>query len=161
VTEARGRAARALLDGALGVLLLALGVQLAVAAVHRARRQEQVGEVGKEAKALYAALQSYRERNGAYPDTHGNPPFEPATLEPLCRRGYYQGSIGRYLRDGRIDAYDAPDDQGPNREFWMEMTLASDPGVRLVIARSDDAPSGGGIWLDGVFVVRDGALERL
>lgn len=96
-----------------------------------------------------------------YPDEHGNPPFNPATLEPLRRRGYYTGAIGKYLVDGRIDAYDAPDDQGPNHEFWIEMTLASDPSVRILIARSDDAPLGRGTWTDGVFVVRDGRLEAL
>ena len=79
----------------------------------------------------------------------------------LARRGYYVGRVRGLLAGARADAYDSPDDRGPNREFWMEMTLASDPSVRFVIARSDDAPMGGGTWLDGAYVFRTGRLERL
>jgi hypothetical protein len=76
-------------------------------------------------------------------------------------RGYYHGAIDAFLLNGRVDGYDAPDDQGPDHEFWMEMTLASDPSVRILIARSDNAPSSRGTWIDGVFVWRDGKLEQL
>ena len=41
------------------------------------------------------------------------------------------------------------------------MTLAVDPAIRYVVARSDGAPLGGGSWLDGVYVLHDGRLERL
>jgi hypothetical protein len=158
---ARGRTVRVLIDAALVLVLVGLCVQIASAAIRISRRHEQVQAVGPEARALYGAFTRYRERNGMYPDEHANPPFNLATFEPLRRRGYYHGAIGTYLLDGHIDAYDAPDDQGPNREFWMEMTLASDPSVRILIARSDDAPLSRGRWIDGVFVVRDGKLERL
>ena len=39
------------------------------------------------------------------------------------------------------------------------MTLKRDPSIRLLVARSDDAPLSGGVWLDGVFIYRDGRLE--
>jgi hypothetical protein len=150
-----------LIDGILFAVLVVLSVQIASSTVHRSRQREKVEAVEKEARALYGAFQTYRDRNGAYPDEHGNPPFDPFTFEPLRRRGYYRGTIGRYLLEGRIDAFDAPDDQGPNHEFWLEMTLAADPSVRILIARSDNAPVSRGIWTDGVFVVRDGKIEQL
>ena len=39
------------------------------------------------------------------------------------------------------------------------MSLARDPAVRVLVARSDDAPMCGGEWCDGVFVFRNGNLE--
>jgi hypothetical protein len=158
---ARGGTVRTLVDAVLLVLLVGLSVQIAFAAHRTAKRREQVQAIGAEAKALYAAFQSYRERNGVYPDEHARPPFDPVTFEPLRRRGYYHGAIDAFLLNGRVDGYDAPDDQGPDHEFWMEMTLASDPSVRILIARSDNAPSSRGTWIDGVFVWRDGKLEQL
>ena len=157
----RGRTARSLLDAVLLIVFVALCSQIAIPAIRAERRREHVRAVGQEARALYDAFRDYRERNGAYPDEHTAPGFDPATLEPLRRRGYYRGAIGSYLVGGRVDAYDAPDDRGPNHEFWIEMTLAADPGVRILVAASDDAPLGRGRWTDGVFAVRAGKLEPL
>ncbi len=41
------------------------------------------------------------------------------------------------------------------------MTVAADPGIRLLVVKSDDAPMGGGEWLDGVYAFREGRLEAL
>ena len=41
------------------------------------------------------------------------------------------------------------------------MTLKRDPGIRLVIARSDDAPIADGEWLDGAYLYRGGRLEKI
>ena len=43
----------------------------------------------------------------------------------------------------------------------LEMTLDRDPEIRLLVARSDDAPASGGSWVDGVFLVRGGVLKPL
>ena len=80
---------------------------------------------------------------------------------PLSRRGYYKGGITQFLLNQRIDAYDSPDDKGNNREFWVEMTLKRDPSIRFLVAHSDDAPLGGGVWRDGVFIYRGGKLEPI
>jgi hypothetical protein len=61
----------------------------------------------------------------------------------------------------RPDGYDSPDDGGPNQEFWLEMTLQLDPGIRMVVANSNDAPLSGGDWLDGIYLYRDGVLSKL
>ena len=41
------------------------------------------------------------------------------------------------------------------------MTLAAEPSIRFVVARSDNAPLGSGAWLDGAYILRDGRLEPL
>ena len=114
-----------------------------------------------EATSLDRALRLYRERTGAFPDSFGETGLDRKTLEPLRRRGYYQGHITTALLDARIDAYAAPDDRGPNQEFWMEMSLECNPSIRILLAHSDDAPLSGGRWLDGVYVYRRGELVKL
>jgi hypothetical protein len=39
------------------------------------------------------------------------------------------------------------------------MTLDFDPTVRFLVADSDNAPLGGGNYMDGVFMYRDGTLH--
>lgn len=153
--------ARTAMNLVLFAVLVVLCVPIAAPAMRASKRREQVAAVAPEARALYEAFRTYRDRNGVFPDVHGTPPFDAATFEPLRRRGYYHGSIGNFLLGGRIDAYDAPDDKGTDHEFWMEMTLAADPGVRILIASSNSAPLGRGKWTDGVFVVCDGTMVRL
>jgi hypothetical protein len=96
-----------------------------------------------------------------FPNAWAEPGFDEVTLDPLRQGGHYAGLVNSKLLDGRIDAYDSPDETGENAEYWLEMTLARDPSIRFVVARSDDAPLGGGRWLDGAFIYRDGSLERL
>jgi hypothetical protein len=152
---------RTWVDVTLAIILVAVCSQLALPTIRAARRRDALQPLAHEAHALYAAFQQYHARNGEFPDIDGTPAFDPDTLEPLRRRGYYGGKLDEFLVGGRIDAYDAPDDRGPNGEFWIEMTLASDPDVRVLIATSDDAPLGRGIWTDGVFIVRAGRAEPL
>jgi hypothetical protein len=152
---------RTWLDVVLAGFLVALCSQFVLPAIQAARRREALEPVAQEAHALYSAFLKYRERNGSFPDVHSDPPFDPGTFEPLRRRGYYSGKLANYVLGGHIDAFDAPDDRGVNHEFWIEMTLASDPDDRLLIAMSDDAPLGRGTWVDGVFLVHGGRLEAL
>ncbi len=67
----------------------------------------------------------------------------------------------RSLVGGKADAYDSPDDLGPNQEFWIEVTLVLDPTIRFVVANSNDAPLGGGQWLDGIYMYKNGILQHL
>ena len=154
-----GRAARGAVDLVLLGGLLYVGSLLAGTALEEANRREQLRLLRAEAHALYTAFNQYYARNHGYPGSYVEPRFDLATLDPLRRRGYYQGQLQADLHRQRPDAYDSPDDSGPNQEFWLEMSLAADPAVRILVAKSDDAPLGGGEWLDGVFVYRDGALE--
>ena len=106
-----------------------------------------------DARALYAAFKEYRVDHQAYYAT-----LSPDTLQPLRSDGAYAGALTRRLLGGRIDGFDSPDDRGTDQEFWLEMTLERDPSVRILVADSDDAPLGGGVWLDGVYRFRDGVL---
>ncbi len=156
---ARRRSRRLLTVLVLVGVVLALRPPLA-AAMRVADRKAALRLVELEAKLLYSALGLYAQRTGSFPESAGALGLREDTLEPLRRRGYYRRSLLAWLADGRIDAYDAPDDRGPNQEFWLELTLANDPGVRLLVARSDDAPLGGGEWRDGVYVWSHGRLVR-
>ena len=114
-----------------------------------------------EARSLYDGFRRYHARNRAFPEATGASPFCTDIVETLRRSGYYTGRIAEYLVDHRVDAYDAPRDEGGRREYWVEMTLAHDPAIRILVARSDDAPLGRGRWMDGVFLLRDGKVEPL
>jgi len=152
---------RALIDSLLfTTTLLMLGLAFA-GAVREVQVEARRNTLEAEAQRLYDAMERYRTRYGAFPNSYAEPRFELNTLEPLQRRGYYRNRLTGLLRDRSLDAYESPDDNGLNQEFWLEMTFVDDPSVRYVVARSDDAPLGGGKWLSGVFVHRDGRLEAI
>lgn len=141
--------------------ILVMGVHLGIFTFRRAEVRGDLRVVGLEARELYDAFERYRQRNGAYPQSYADPAFSADTLEPFRRRGYYDGGILTKLKRGEADAYGSPDDRGPDQEFWLEMTLAADPEIRILIARSDDAPMSGGRWCEGVFVFTHGELKPL
>ncbi len=155
------RIARGTLDLLLLVAVVYVCTLLAAAAGEAANKHAQLSIVKAESRALYRAFRTYHERNRAYPDSYARPSFDRATLDPLRRRGYYSGTLLANVRNQRADAYESPDDQGLNHEFWIEMSLAHDPTVRVVVASSDDAPASGGQWLEGAFIVHGGTLEPL
>lgn len=130
-------------------------------ALERANIDSDLRIVTKEARDLYDAFQAFNERNEGYPADYAGRVFDPTTLDPLRKRGYYRGHIEARLNGERIDAYGSPDDRGLNQEFWLEMSLARDPRIRVLIARSDDAPLGAGEWREGVYVFRGGKLRAL
>jgi hypothetical protein len=137
------------------------GALLFGAAIEQANVKSDIRIVKLEAEALYEAFESYNTRNNGYPGDYAGRAFDAETLDPLRKRGYYKGFIQNRLQNARIDAYGSPDDQGSNEEFWVEMTLARDPRIRFLIAKTDDAPLAGGEWRDGVFILRGGELKPL
>jgi hypothetical protein len=154
------RVGRAVVDGFLAIALCYMMFLITTAAVDAANERTELRLLTDEAETLYQAFGRYNERNHGYPSTYTGSRFDVATLDPLRKRGYYRGSLTSHLLNHRVDAYDSPDDLGPNREFWLEMSLRSDPSVRVLVARSDDAPLGGGTWREGVFIFQDGVLEQ-
>ncbi len=149
----------------LNLLLLAaiatVSTQLLGQAFHRANVRADIQIVARESHLLLGALDKYFSRHGAYPSSYSQAAFDLDSLDPLRSRGYYNGYLTTKLFDNRVDAYGSPDDRGQDQEFWIEMSLASDPTVRFLIVRSDDAPLGGGQWHEGVFLVRAGRLESI
>ena len=142
-------------------LLMVVGIigvlaGIAIPLLQQALLRAHVAAVTTDAKAVHSALKKHYIDNSEYADT-----VDVASFEPLASGDYYSGGVMHRLIDSAADAYDSPDDNGVNQEFWMEMTLGYDPTVRFVVADSDDAPLGGGAWLDGVFLFRNGVLTPL
>lgn len=153
--------ARTVLDAALAAASMLLLSHVLIVAFEVAEKKATVRRVATEAQTIYDAFALYYDRNGKFPDDADESRFDRVSLDPLRRRGYYQGSVDYLLMDRKADGYDSPDDRGSNQEFWLEMTLAGDPSVRVLVVRSDDAPLGGGQWRDGAYIVRKGRLEQL
>ena len=138
----RGRArrvGRGLVDLALAVACLYVGWLIAGAAMERADERAELSLTVAEAQKLYTAFERYQKRNDSYPSTYTESAFDPETLDPLRKRRYYRGPLVSTLVQHRVDAYDSPDDAGPNREFWLELTLNRNPALRVLLASSDDA----------------------
>lgn len=153
------RAAAAILDVLLLATLVALCVAIIAPAVESPAKPKDLQVVCAEARNLADGFRSFRARNGRYPD--GNVTNETDVLEQLRGHGYYSGHITKHLLGGHVDAYDTQPDRGQGLEYWLEMTLAADPTIRFLVARSDDAPLGHGNWREGVFLFRDGKLEPI
>jgi len=141
--------------------ILAVLVAIAIPELHRAKVKAEMGALAGDGRTLYMAFRQYYIDHGQYPNATSSPAFDLATFEPLRSSRYYGGNMTRSLVGGKADAYDSPDDLGPNQEFWIEVTLVLDPSIRFVIADSDDAPLGGGQRLDGVYLFRNGVLQHL
>jgi hypothetical protein len=137
-----------------------LGV-VARSAMHSAQIKADVDAVSREARVLHDAFARFHEQNGLFPGFGDEAFLDRDSLNPLRERGYYKGGLTDRLADRRVDAYVARDGRGTNDEYWLELSLTRDPSIRFLIARSDDAPLGGGKWRDGAFIWRDGMLEPL
>lgn len=161
-TEKRKRRkSHPLIDLALFAACCGLVWLLGAAATRQAGINSDIRIVEREARLLYDSFQTFYTNNEGYPGDYAGRALDPSTLDPLRKRGYYKGFIESRLLGERIDAFGSPDDRGLNQEFWVEMTLASSPSIRFLIARSDDAPLAGGSWRDGVYIFRRGELREL
>ena len=142
------------------IVLAIIGIltSIAIPELFNAKIRAQVNTVSAESKSLLTGFKQYYLDWGAYPNSVSDPAFDLTTFDPVRSAGFYNGTMINLLQNERADSYDSPDDTGPNQEFWLEMTLQSDPSVRFVVADSNDAPLSGGAILDGVYVYIDGTL---
>lgn len=140
------------------IVLTIIGVLLAIAVpeLHNAHVRAMAGAVIADAKTIYTAFKQYQVDTSSY---YGS--LNLSTFEPLRSNNQYGGTVTRLLVNAQADAFDSPDDLGTNQEFWLEMTLAFDPSVRVLVSDSNDAPLSGGLWLDGVFKFENGVLIPL
>ena len=150
-----------LLELLMVVGIIAVIAGIAIPTLQAALLRAHVAQVTTDAKALHNAFKQYYVDISDYPFQTGADAFDLTNFEPLASMGYYTGSVWTRLDGGEADGYDSPDDGGTNQEFWLEMTLAYDPSVRFLIADSDDAPLGGGVWRDGIYLFKDGNLKQL
>ena len=112
-----------------------------------------------ECHKVYHAFSLFYMDNEMYPNATSAPAFNLVTFNPLRSQGYYDGDITSRLSNGQADAYNSPDDQGTNQEFWLQCTLDADPDVRFLVVDSDNAPLAGGQRLNGVYVFRNGVIS--
>ncbi len=118
----------------------------------KVRLAAELRAVRVEARHLYDAFQDYYAGNYRYPSDRGKTRFNTSSFAPLR----YQGNLAQHLEAGRIQRYGAPDDRGPDQEFWAIMTLELDSRYQYIVASSDDAPRSGGRWIEGVEILKDG-----
>ena len=121
----------------------------------------QVGAMASDAKAIQMGFKRFYIDNDMYPNASDDPAFQLDTFEPLVSEGYYDGRVAGKLEDDQADAYDSPDDEGRNQEFWLEMTLKVDPRIRFLVADSDNSPLGGGAHYNGIYMFKNGVLTPL
>ena len=117
-----------------------------------------LASVVADGSILFHGLEEFYALNYMYPNASSNPAFDLVTFEPLRTMIGYQGSINARLVNGQADAYDSPDDQGSNQEWWVQLSLAIDPSFQVVIAVSDNVPLLDGTWLQGVYTFENGTL---
>lgn len=137
-------------------VIIALLAALAIPKFQEVLIRAHVNSVVADGRILYAGFHEFYGQNLMFPNATSQPAFNLQTFEPLLSLGGYQGNMGDRLRNGQADAYDSPDDQGSNQEFWVVLTLRIDPTYQVVVASSDDAPLANGAWLDGVYTFKDG-----
>ena len=148
-----------LLEVLIVMTIIAILASIIIPELLNAKIRAQVGAIIVEGRSMHTAFKRYHLDWGSYPNAATTPAFDLDTFDPLSSGGYYNGDPGYMLNGGQADAFDSPDDQGTNQEFWLEMTLKQDPAVRFVVADSDDAPLSGGSYLDGIYVYRNGVLD--
>lgn len=138
-------------------VLMAITVPMMQSAMLRAH----VGTTAAASRVVFNAFQRFYIDFNMYPNATNAPAFELDTFEPLVANNYYDSQILVKLENAQADAYDSPDDEGINQEFWLEMTLDYDPSVRFLVADSDNAPLSGGDQMAGVYLYKDGVLRSL
>ena len=143
------------------VAIIGVIAAIAIPQFQRAILRAEISAVAAECKTLQTAFKQHYIDLDVYPYASASPAFQVDTFEPLVSLGYYRGGLQSKLLNGRADAYDSPDDQGDNREFWLEMTLQKDPTVRFLVVDSDNAPLSGGNYMDGIFLYRNGVLKPI
>ncbi len=149
-----------LLELLLVVAIIGIIAGIAIPALLNALAKARVNAMIAECRTVHEAFLEYYKDHDQYPDSTGSTKFDLTTFEPLGAQAFYRGNLRHKLANGKADAYDAPDDEGPNQEFWLEMTSAFDANIRFLVCESDNAPLGGGQWRSGIYVYRDGKLER-
>ena len=140
------------------VAVIAVLSAIAIPVMQDAVLKATISAVATDATAIHVAFKRYHVDFSVYPDPGD---FDLATFEPLVSLDYYDGGVvGRLVAD-QADGYDAPDDSGPNQEFWLELSLKMDPTTRFLVSDSDNSLLGGGDYYDGVFLFKDGVFTPI
>ena len=139
-------------------LIVALLAGIAGLATRGLQVRAHLTSVVADARILFHGLEEFYANNYKYPNANSAPVFDLVTFEPMRSLVGYQGSINARLVNGQADAYDSPDDQGSNQEWWVQMSLLIDPSFQVVIAVSDNVPLNPGVWMHGVYTFENGTM---
>ncbi len=134
------------------VAIIGILAAIAIPAFSSYRQQAHVTAARAEAREVYKAFISFHLEKNMYPNASSNPKFNLTTFFPLD----YQSAILKRMVGQKADKYESPDDQGNNQEFWVRMTLAADTTVQIVVAQTDNLDLEPGVWLDGVYIYKNG-----
>ena len=154
------QAAFTLLELLIVTVIVSILALIAVPFFREVLIKAHVNSVATDGRILFHGFEEWHSLYYQYPNSTSPPNFNLLTFEPMRSNGVYQGNMQARLLNGQADAYDSPDDQGANQEFWVQFTVRADPSYQIIVAHSDDAPLGGGAWLQGVYVFKDGVLIR-
>ena len=141
-----------LLELLIAIAIIGILASISVATYNHFTKKAYYAATVAECREIYRAFLIFHLENGMYPNASSAPKFDTTSFSPLD----YAGNVRKYLLNTQADKYDSPDDQGSNQEFWVRMTLKADNSIQFVVAKSDNVDLEPGVWLDGVFVYRDG-----
>lgn len=139
------------------VVVAVIGVLSAVVIPNllRAVRRAHLTRFAHQAKTLREAFLRYYIDNSLFPSTLSPPEraFDRATLEPLVSGGYIKNAkpILALLDEGQVTAYDSPNVDGADSEFWAILALGKYNSIQVVIADTTDLPGFEGEYIGGVF----------
>ena len=142
----------------IAVATIAVLMAIAIPQLQDARVRSEARAIFSDLRTVHTAFKQYYLDHGAYPEQGGA--FDLAKFTPLDSEGYYRGLVTARMIDSQADAYDAPDDEGTNQEFWLELTMKRKTSFRFLVCDSDDAPLGGGTAFDGVYAFESGVRQK-
>ena len=136
-------------------LLAATAIPVYQGATAKAQRMALAADMTE----LYSAFMRYNIDHGRFPTDSGAGAFNTSTVSPLTTEGYFRSveSLQRKLTNNRILFYWAPDWNGPDSDFIVLATSASEPNVYVYAMHYD---FGGVFAYDGVYFLIDGQLVR-
>jgi prepilin-type N-terminal cleavage/methylation domain-containing protein len=134
------------------IAIVALLAAIAVPVGHRYITKTHYTAALVECKELYNAFIAFYTTNNMFPNATSSPKFDLVTFSPL----EYEGGVTERMVGHKAEIYDSPDDLGDNQEFYVRMIFARDSSVQFVVSNSDNVDIEPGVWLNGVFVYRNG-----
>jgi prepilin-type N-terminal cleavage/methylation domain-containing protein len=153
----RGQEGFTLIELLVTVAIIAVIAAMAIPVYMNALRQSHRAGLVAEAETLYKAFHRNYLDYSQFPATSSPPAdvFHLDSLEPLVGRGYIRdsGSLLTKLVDRQATAYDSPDANSVNSQFWVVLTLEFDPAVQVLVASTDQYPGFVGTWFDGLYYI--------
>ena len=139
----------------ISVAIVGILASIAIPALQRAVSRARHNALMADGKTLHAAFMKFHIDNGLFPSTTTpvSRVFDLTTLAPLSTNGYIgqpQALTGKLL-GGKVTAYDSPDINGSDTQFWAVLTNKTDPSIAILVASTNQYPGFTGIQYDGAY----------